>query len=454
MVVGARGQACTTMAAASRPSPVLLEANRRLLQRRREVRAARDVDEASHASDDSAPPWAPAASATPAVTEKVPSLLPHLGWGSEPLAKSRRRARQRQKKAAQAAEAARLAWLPRDVSPAREAAKEPAQQAFSPASDTVKLYPDIGLGLLRQELAAPGRLWLLLRYLDGDGCGWLRIDIVKKQLTAPDSPLRVCGWRQLRNLLRQGRGLFWEMDSDHHGDVGPYEGRLWLRSAGKVAAALGLPRLTGRPVALPVAGLLGGIGDARAHLYAAFHSGRKGKGPDGVPMPIARSTMAEISGVSRRSQRAYEERAGVEGQYNFAVGEEVETAAAQERAWQEGTVFRLKDYEGHQGQKGKTYLAWQLPNSYAGGHQQRPKGRQKRINRRLADLFMKGMTGNGEDGVDRRQSARYDVRYYADGKRAVKGYNRHPQEDAYWPGGRASGGDFCVWQVLCGGEGR
>ena len=69
---------------------------------------------------------------------------------------------------------------------------------------------------------------------------------------------------------------------------------------------------------------------------------------------------------------------------------------------------------------------------------------------------MKGMTGNGEDGVDMRQSARkcarYDIRYYADGKRAVQGYNRHPQEDAYWPGGRASGGAYCVWQVLPGGE--
>ena len=43
----------------------------------------------------------------------------------------------------------------------------------------------------------------------------------------------------------------------------------------------------------------------------------------------------------------------------------------------------MKDFRGYQGKKGKTYLAWQLPNSYGGGHQQRPKGRQKRINRRL-----------------------------------------------------------------------
>ncbi|MBK9055828.1 MAG: hypothetical protein IPL78_34470 [Chloroflexi bacterium] len=35
----------------------------------------------------------------------------------------------------------------------------------------VKLYPDIGLGMLRREMTAPGRLWLMLRAIDKEGQG-------------------------------------------------------------------------------------------------------------------------------------------------------------------------------------------------------------------------------------------------------------------------------------------
>jgi hypothetical protein len=41
-----------------------------------------------------------------------------------------------------------------------------------------------------------------------------------------------------------------------------------------VAFGLGVERLSGRPVALPLEALLNGIGRFRAELYAAFHSGR------------------------------------------------------------------------------------------------------------------------------------------------------------------------------------
>src|SRR5690606_13344999 len=155
----------------------------------------------------------------------------------------------------------------------------------------------IGLGMLRREMTAPGRLWLLLRYLDGEGRGALRIDIIKEKLTAKESPLRLCGKRQLRNLLQDGAEVFWVRDEE----------TIWLRSAAKVAHALGVERLTGRPVALPVEALLNGIGNFRAHLYTAFHSGRTKETPRGSEaMPISRTTLAELSGVGESSQRAYE----------------------------------------------------------------------------------------------------------------------------------------------------
>jgi hypothetical protein len=311
--------------------------------------------------------------------------------------------------------------------------------------------------MLRQELTAPGRLWLMLRYLDREGSGVFRIDILPQHLTSPSSPLRLCGNRQLRNLLRDGEGVYWTRDKEH----------IWLHSAAKVAYTLGVEQLTGRPVALPVAALLDGIGTFRAHLYTAFHSGRTKDTPYGEQaMPIARETMAELSGVGRSSQRAYEEQVGVEVQANFAVGD-ISTKENQEnRAWVQGqALFELKDYRGQQGKKGKTYLAWQLPNTYIGQHRHRPRGRQKRINRELKDLVMKGMPGNVGGTIETQKLVsraealsvvegeveRPEKVYYPNGKLAARAYGRDPEQELYWRRHRTGNGRFDLWQQLGSG---
>ncbi|MCA9917376.1 MAG: hypothetical protein KC445_05455, partial [Anaerolineales bacterium] len=303
----------------------------------------------------------------------------------------------------------------------------------------VKLYPDIGLGMLREELTAPGRLWLMLRYLDSEGRGSIRIDIIKQKLTKKNSSLRLCGKRQLRSLLKDGEGVYWSRDKEY----------VWLRSAARVAFALGVDRLTGRPVALPTAALLAGIGTFRAHLYAAFHSGRAKETPHGdQAMPIARETLEYLSGVGRSSQRNYEDRIGIGVQSNFVVGELSTKEAMEKRAWSKGqALFELKDYRGQQGRKGKTYLAWQLPNSYSGQHRHRPRGRQKRINRKLKDLVMKGMPGNVGGTSETRQPEKI---YYPNGKLAAKACGRDPEREMFWKRYRTGNGRFDLWQQTGG----
>jgi len=248
----------------------------------------------------------------------------------------------------------------------------------------------------------------------------------------------------MRNLLRDGDGLFWTRDKTH----------VWLHSAVRVAAALGVDRLTGQPVALPLDTLRDGIGTFRAHLYAAFHSGRAKGRADGRPaMPIARDTLADLSGVGRTSQRAYEARLGVQPQSNFALGEAEAAGGQEERAWRQGpALFALKDYAGQHGREGKTYLAWQLPNSYAGQHTQRPKGRQKRINRQLQDLVMKGMPGNEGDGALNCGSAvavAMGKRYYANGRLAAQGRQRSG-EVRYWRRPSVGHGRAAIWHPVEG----
>jgi hypothetical protein len=287
---------------------------------------------------------------------------------------------------------------------------------------TTSLFPDLALGMLREGLTAAGRIWLLLRHLDRDGRGWLPMEVVQEKLTARDSELRVCGRRQLRNLLQQGRGIFWERDRE----------RVWLRSAAKVATALGVERLSGRPVLLPVETLLGGIGQVRAHFYASFHSGRTGLGFKPQGRPISRGRLEQITGVPARTQREYDRAAGVVRQGNIAVGERYQTENSQERAWRHGrAAFPYRDHEGRFGPAGSKYVAWRLPNSYEGPHDLGPVGRKKKINRQI-DLVNTGAQGNG-------LSERNSKIFHTNGLEAGKAYNRGGTADIYWPANGCGG---------------
>ena len=450
----------------TRPSPQIVEANRRLYELRARAQAQRqaaDVQSSTVNKQCSAKSLTSDNSLETDCRSLIADLPDHLGWGSEALTavlRHRQQASDRADDSQGLSRAEPREWLahlsdlsqaePRDTAVSNSATTSNIQSTYAnnrqplvenqPNNNWAKLYPDIGLGMLRQELAAPGRLWLMLRYLDREGSGMLRIDILAKQLTKKSSSLRLCGKRQLRNLLRDGEGVYWTRDKEH----------IWLRSAAKVAYALDVERLTGRPVALPVAALLDGIGTFRAHLYTAFHSGRTKETCHGDQVkPIARETMEQLSGVGRSSQRAYEERVGVEVQANFAVGDISTKENLENRAWAKGqALFELKDYRGQQGKKGKTYLAWQLPNTYIGQHRHRPRGRQKRINRELKDLVMKGMPGNvGETGETRQP----EKIYFPNGKLAARAYGRDPERELYWKRHQTGNGRFDLWQQMGGG---
>ncbi len=415
----------------------LAEANQRLYELRRQAQVERPVSGSPLQVRD----------ASPVVSAAVrPGTLPaHLGWGSTPLTALLRRGQARSQPGGgelglEGGEVVAAAFGDGDGDFGGGVGGKDLNLYANIPPDTpdpanwVKMYPDIGLGMLRREMTAPGRLWLMLRAIDKEGQGNILIDRAKELLVKESSPLRLCGQRQWRNLLREGDGVFWTRDRE----------QIWLRSVAKVALALGVERLTGQPVALPVTALLAGIGAFRAQLYTAFHSGRTKESVRGRQvMPIARVTLAGLSGIGVSSQRVYEKETKLKVQANFAVGEVATEENRENRAWAQGqAVFELTDYRGQQGRKGETYLAWQLPNSYLGQHQHRPKGRQKRINRELKDLVMQGMPGN----VGEKAETHPEKRYYANGKEAVRGCGRVSGRDLYWrrPGTRNQ--RLALWQ--------
>ena len=427
------------MAGTTDPSPELLAANGRLLALRQQRAMA--TAESSHQTSPFATRQGGRDNAIIELNESsincffVPT---HLGWESPAIT-----AVLRQQAAAPKAEVVQeQSEMPATAVP--HVVGQQVAQVDVVQEAGVKLYPDLGLGMLRQEKTAPGRLWLLLRYLDRAGSGSLRIDLISDALTTTSQTTYLCGKRQLRNLLRAGDGLFWTRE----------KGRIWLRSVARVAAGLGVKQLTGRPVALPVSALHASIGAFRAHLYAAFHSGRAKETSCGSSaLPLSRQTLARLSGVGASSQRSYEARTGLDVQRNFAVGRTHSTTNVEECAWQQGrALFTLQDHRGQQGRPGQHYLAWQLPNSFGSIHPRWPKGRQKRINRKLKDLVTQGTPGNGGE-TSEAPPVRLPQRYYRLAKGAVQVANRQPERLGYWSQqGRWGGnGRFTLWQQVGGG---
>jgi hypothetical protein len=392
-------------------SPELLAAQAKLVQLRTERRTA-----VTHSNSQSLP--------TRNTINPIEQLPAHLGWGSTPPTIAVRRL-------TPVASSSEALFCPQQWGGEKTELNQAADRL---PAETIRLQPTIGLALLREEQAATGRIWLLLRHLDDAGQGWVTIKQAHEWLTANSSPYRVCGDRQLRKLLAQGEELFWKRSN----------GRIWLHALAKTAAALKIDRLNGRPVGLPVSGLLGSIGVVRAHLYAAFHSSRNHQ----TAKPIARATLQQLTRVSRRSQHNYEQRAGVRRQRNLAVGEPNTDQNREQRGQQQGqALFTFHDTKGKQGSPGKQYLAWQLPNSYIGPHQPAAIGQQKRINRELADLFMQGMTGNGQELIARTAVRR---RFQANGAQAARQFNQDSQHDLYWPKPTGGNGRTQRWHLLPG----
>ena len=294
-------------------------------------------------------------------------------------------------------------------------------------SQTVVVHPTMLLAMLKQNLEAPGRVYFLLRALDTDGRGWLEIDHIRRLLTQKDSSWRICGWRRLRQLLREGEEVFWSRDD---------RDRLWLHGAHKIAHTLDCKRLAGFPILLPVSSLLGGIQAVRAAFYAAFHGGRHSS-------PISRQTLRVVSGVAERTQRVYDRLAQVQRQRNLAVGERYSQDAIQERAWAKGrAVFYFVDTKGLQGRAGRDYIAWNLPNSYQAAYQRRSRGSRKRLNRKLADLVNKGIPGNDDKAVEKL--------FFSNGALAAKRYNRDSEIDAYWQQEQIVRAGTEIWSVIAG----
>jgi hypothetical protein len=284
--------------------------------------------------------------------------------------------------------------------------------------DMVRAYPALLAAFQSRSLVPAGRVLLLLQAMDGPGLGILKVASVRHGLTSKQSLYRVFSWKRLRQILNDGEGLLWHRNNGN-------KDRIWLHSPAKIALALDCGSLKGRPVYLPLAGLTGGIQEVRAHFLAAWHTGRGHlKGAD---KPISQGAIKKLTGVSEASQRRYAKVADIKSQRQIAVsGLSWRLDNKQKIAHERGRgVFRFLDNSGLRGPRGRSYVAWAMPNIYEAPLSQAPKGRLKKINQ---TINLVSETTRGHDGNVIRI-------YHPDGSAAGKAFNRDPQHDHYWPKG-------------------
>jgi hypothetical protein len=298
-----------------------------------------------------------------------------------------------------------LATRRANVPPLAERPRQPITIEVLPDSSppvtqraTIRVQPTLLAAMLRAERVAIGRIWLLCRHLDQQGRGWLTIDQLRAELSEKSAPLRVCGWRRLRQLLRAGEGRLWERDQ---------QGRLWLYGTARVAQRFDLTRLQGNCVDLPVGDLLQTIGRVRASFYACFHAGREAT-------PISRDSLQTITGIAARTQRDYDQHGKVERIHNFAI---LETQEKEVAMWEHGrAVFAFT--ESTVGRP--TQWACRLPNSYIAAYQTSATDGTKPLNHQLRhDLAKHGTQGN--------TSQRNERLYFTNGRQAAKQQQKQAQ---------------------------
>jgi hypothetical protein len=274
---------------------------------------------------------------------------------------------------------------------------------------TISVPTDILTGLLRSEMAGIGRIWLLGRHLDKNGSGWVSIETLRQSLTVKSSPLRVCGWRRLRQLLQVGKGILWERD-----DLG----RLWLFGLAHVATNLDLARFAGKAVSLPIDAIIGSIATVKATFLAAFHAGRK-------VMPISRAALRQATGIPERTQQEYDKRANTDVDVNLSLSGSFSVETQKEHAFKHGGAsFTFVDKQGKHGAAGARYHARQLPNNYQNQLETVNFGRKRKLNHQLrhqTDLVNIVARGNGQEQLAVKEMQR---RYFDDGKRAAKSAGR------------------------------
>lgn len=293
-------------------------------------------------------------------------------------------------------------------------------QGAALAGVVATVYPSLAASFLSSDLSAVGRLWFLLRTWDDQGRGFYDLDQLYQVFSGDGSPWHIGTRRRVQQLIKQGAGLFWILRNRRGGRFTA----LQMTGPVGVVAALGLDHLAGRPVAVPVADLLRGMHRANAALFSATLALRT---DDQGGRPTSRATLKSVTGAAASTQRTYIQAAGIKTRANYVTmpAGDIDQAG----------VFI---YRGRvDGRPGRAILARRLPNSHDPQLTARPRGRVKKLNRKL------NLVTNGARG----EKLKIERIYHDTAAAAWSAWGKAYNYDHYWPAGRTATG-AALWGMV------
>lgn len=327
--------------------------------------------------------------------------------------------------------------------PAPELAQDIPAPAVAPNRPTrVKTFVELNTAALRAKKDGLLRLYYVLKAHDPDGQGWVA------EAMARDATGFMYAWTGARYWLRRGDGVWWKWDKP--------AGRIHLRRPAVIAAALGVPQIVRRPVAVPLVDLATEAG-ASAALYATIHTERqteaegrakrivvnavlRGKAA-AAPYeanPISKQVLSDMTGLHRSTLSRYDKLARLKKKTNFVTFHLSDTRANRDSLAARGIagVFRYRRVIKRRGRKPvyDNLLAARLPDTFdpAPGQTSLKRNNHKRINLSIDDLASRmgaGQQSDEQGATDKGKRVRF---YYDSVEKLGQAVKRDGTRDRFW----------------------
>jgi hypothetical protein len=263
-------------------------------------------------------------------------------------------------------------YSPRPAGPARAVLgplqanlqPKPAQKAYKQSGLQARIHPSELLELAPLGLFAQARLHAILRAIDASGRGLFPLESIEARLCRKASPEYLYGRRQLAKVLAGGEGKLWNRHK--------HQGRVFVHLIGraKILGHFGII-LEGAEIKMPLADLLANQFEhgrqreaaAMAAIYEAAHAGRRRPN-----RPMTRRAVKDATGLSRWRQWRYERRRGIRREaawdYSAIYTEHKHQFAISH--YGPGKFYRHVDYRGviNPDKPGQAYLARRIGNRF------------------------------------------------------------------------------------------
>lgn len=244
--------------------------------------------------------------------------------------------------------------------------------------ERLAIYPDVAVVAIKLEIVPEFRTWLSFHAASQNGVMFTKD--AYEIFTSKKSPYYLFGKKRMKQVLRNGEGLFWQTCRDNS----------VIRLAGKdvLAERLNIERLGLLPVYLETKYLFKSYKHTKAALLDAVYVSHNN--------PVSRIFTDSESGISVTTQKELEKLIGTKVSPNYLVIDESESK--EDIAWKYSSkvVTRLDTSGKVTGEKGSLYLAAKMSNTYTSVQSPAGKGSLREYNKKNSSRRIPRVSGKSK----------------------------------------------------------